>query len=227
MGFTVQQKVQCCYWLAEFKFLVTVQRKFRQEYGQDPPERHSIVVWHKHLLEMDSVLRRKESSNWAVAQDGVEVIQEAFQCSPCKSIRRASHELCIPQSTVYNVMHKRLWLRAYKIQLVQKLRENDKPVHHTFTLEMLLRLDDDDAFMKHVVFSDEATFHVAGKVDRHSCRICGSENLHEVMEHECDTPKLNVWCALTSDSVIGPFFFEEATVTGALYLNMLQNYAIT
>jgi hypothetical protein len=47
------------------------------------------------------------------------------------------------------------------------------------------------------------------------------------MEHECDTPKMNVWCALTSDSVIGPFFFEEATVTGVLYLNMLQNYAMT
>jgi hypothetical protein len=47
------------------------------------------------------------------------------------------------------------------------------------------------------------------------------------MEHERDTPKLNVWCALTSDSLIRPFFFDEATVTGASYLNMLQNYAIT
>jgi hypothetical protein len=98
-------------------------------------------------------------------------------------------------------VHKRLRLRAFKIQLVQKLRENDKTVRrHTFPLEMLLRLDDDDTFMKHVVFSDEATFDVSGKVNRHNCRIWGSENPHEVMEHERDTPKLNVWCALTSDS---------------------------
>jgi hypothetical protein len=47
------------------------------------------------------------------------------------------------------------------------------------------------------------------------------------MEHECDTLKLNEWCALISDSEIRPFFFEEATVTGASYLNMVQNYAIT
>jgi hypothetical protein len=72
---------------------------------------------------------------------------------------------------------------------------------------MLSLLDDDDAFMKHVVFSDEATFHVSGKVNRHICQIWGSENPHEVMEHECDTPKLNVWCALTSDSVLGLYFF--------------------
>jgi hypothetical protein len=60
-------------------------------------------------------------------------------------------------------VHKRLWLRAYEIQLAQKLTENDKPVCHTFVLEMLLQLDDDDAFMKHIVFSDEATFHVPGR----------------------------------------------------------------
>jgi hypothetical protein len=227
MGFTVQQKVQCCYWLAEFKFPVTVQRKFRQEYGQDPPERHSIVAWHKHLLEMGSVLRRKGSGNWAVAPDRVEAIQEAFRCSPHKSIRCVSRELHIPRSTIHNVVHKRLRLTAYKIQLVQKLRENDKPVHHTFALKMLSRLDDDNAFMKRTVFSDEATFHVSSKMNRHKCRIWGSENPHKVMEHKHDTPKLNVWCALTSDSVTGPFFFEEATVTGASYLNMLQNYAIT
>jgi hypothetical protein len=47
------------------------------------------------------------------------------------------------------------------------------------------------------------------------------------MEHERDTSKLNVWCPLTLDYVTGQFFFKEATVTGALYLNMLQNYAIT
>jgi hypothetical protein len=88
-------------------------------------------------------------------------------------------------------------------------------------LEMLSRKYDDDAFMNHVVFSDKTTFHVSCKVNRHNCRIWGSENPHEVMEHERDSPKLNVCCALTSDSVIGPFFFEETTVTGASYLNML------
>jgi hypothetical protein len=226
MGFMVQQKVQCCYWLAEFKFPVTVQMKFRQEYAQDPPERHSIVTWHKQLLETGSVLRRRGDSNKAVRPDRVEVMQEAFQCSPRKSIHCASRELRIPWSTVHDVVHKTLRLRAYKIQLVQKLRENDKPVRHTFTLEMLSRKDDDDAFMKHMVFSDEATFHVSGKVNRHNWRIWGSKNPYEVMEHEHDTPKLNVWCP-SSASVIGSFFFEETTVTGALYLNMLQNYAIT
>jgi hypothetical protein len=42
--------------------------------------------------------------------------------------------------------------------------------------------------MKHVFFSDEATFHVSGKVNWHNCWIWGSENPHEVIKHERDTP---------------------------------------
>ncbi|KAJ4446629.1 hypothetical protein ANN_13326 [Periplaneta americana] len=50
--FTPQEKVQCCYWLAEFKFPVTVQRRFREKKnGRVAPDSHTIVHWHKHLLE--------------------------------------------------------------------------------------------------------------------------------------------------------------------------------
>jgi hypothetical protein len=96
-------------------------------------------------------------------------------------------------------MRVTLQRKACKIQLVQKLRANDKPSHHIFTQEMLSRLDDDCAFLKHVGFSDEVTFPFSAKVNRHSCQIWGSEQSHEVMEHECGTPRLNVWCAQTCD----------------------------
>jgi len=41
--------------------------------------------------------------------------------------------------------------------------------------------------------SDEATFHVRGRVNRRSCRVWGSENPSDVTEHERDSPKENVW----------------------------------
>jgi hypothetical protein len=67
---------------------------------------------------------------------------------------------------------------------------------------MLLRLCDDDdedsdndsAFLKDVVISVKVAFHVSSKVNWHDCPIWGSENSHEVIEHECGTPKLNVMC---------------------------------
>ncbi|GBL89018.1 hypothetical protein AVEN_147190-1 [Araneus ventricosus] len=37
--------------------------------------------------------------------------------------------------------------------------------------------------------------------------------------------KINVWCALLYDTVIGPFFFAETSITANIYPNMLQIYA--
>jgi hypothetical protein len=94
-----------------------------------------------------------------------------------------------------------------------------------FAVDILDRIDEDEHFFNNAVFSDEATFHLSGKVNRHNCRIWGSENPHEFIEHERDSPKINVWCALSHTRVIGPFFFHENTVKATNYLDMLESYA--
>ncbi|PSN38720.1 hypothetical protein C0J52_23056 [Blattella germanica] len=54
--------MKCFYWLAEFKFLIAVQRRFRQEYGANAPDRHTIMKWYNHqLLETGSLFRKKVS----------------------------------------------------------------------------------------------------------------------------------------------------------------------
>ena len=122
----------------------------------------------------------------------VDSVRDAFQRSPRKSVRRTSLELRMPRSTVHKVLHTRLRLHAYKLQLVQELKPNDRPQREAFATEILSRIDEDNDYLKHVVFSDEATFHTCGKVNRHNVRIWRSE--HVAIEHERDSPKLNVWC---------------------------------
>ena len=75
-------------------------------------------------------------------------------------------------------------------------------------------------------FSDEATFHVSGKVNKHNIRIWGSQNPCEVLEKERDNPKINVWCGLMHNQIIGPFIFAESTITANVYLDMLKHYVI-
>ena len=43
--------------------------------------------------------------------------------------------------------------------------------------------------MTGLFLSDEATFHVNGKVNKHNTRIWGTENPHEILEHQRDSPK--------------------------------------
>ena len=73
-------------------------------------------------------------------------------------------------------------------------------------------------------FSDEATFHVSGKVNKHNIQIWGSQNPCEVLER--DSPKINVWCGLMHNQIIGPFIFAESTITANIYLDMLKHYVV-
>lgn len=98
-------------------------------------------------------------------------------------------------------------MKAYKIQLHQQLLEEDYYARLTFCHQFNEKLCNDDAFVSNLLFSDEATFHISGKVNRHNCRIWGTENPNETVEHERDSLKVNVWCALGINRIIGPYFF--------------------
>ena len=116
-------------------------------------------------------------------------------------------------------------MRAYKLQLLHHIKPDDHRKRTDFAVEMLSRIEENDKYLDLVLFSDESTFHVGGKVNRYNCRIWGNENPHQVTEYERDTPKLNVWLGRHKNGVIGPFFFMESTVTGHSYLDMLENSA--
>ena len=44
-----QQKAQCVLWYHKLKSPTAVQRKFRNDFGQDPPHTNSIMRWSKIL----------------------------------------------------------------------------------------------------------------------------------------------------------------------------------
>ncbi|GBN58362.1 hypothetical protein AVEN_71239-1 [Araneus ventricosus] len=102
---------------------------------------------------------------------------------------------------------------------------NGRSVLH-FPLEMLSRIENEHDLLNRINFSDETTFHVSNKVNKHNWRISGSENPHALQEVERNSPKINVWCALSSDTVIGPFLFAETSVTTNIYLDQMKIYAI-
>jgi hypothetical protein len=69
-------------------------------------------------------------------------------------------------------------------------------------------------------------FYVPWSVNRHKCRIWGSENPHAIREIKKDSAKVNVWCASSCSEILGPVFFAVQTVTAMTCLNMLQLYLL-
>jgi hypothetical protein len=124
------------------------------------------------------------------------------------------------------MLHKRLRLYAYKVQIVQAVEPNDRPQRQQFAIEMLDHIDQNPNYVSNVMFSDEATFHTCCKVNHHNLLILGSENPHSIREYVRDSKKLNVWCGMMKDRINGPFFFNEPTVTWNIYLEMLEQFAV-
>ena len=89
---------------------------------------------------------------------------------------------------------------------------------------MLQRISEDEAFLKGVCFSDEATFHVSVKSNKHNVRIWGSENPHASRELQRDSPKVNVWCGIMCNRIIAPLFFDKTSVTLDVFLDHLTKY---
>ena len=86
---------------------------------------------------------------------------------------------------------------------------------------------EEDGFFERLIFSDESTFLLCGKVNRHNVPIWGTENPKSVVEVACDAPKVNVFCAVSAFTVYGPFFFFlEQTVTGIAFLDMLTEWLL-
>lgn len=223
MAFTQPEKAFCVLEFAKTESWTVVQRAFRRKFGKEPPKRKSIVRWHGKFITDGCLCPAKRTGRPSTSEDVIEQVRTAFQRSPRKSIRRASRELQCPTTTVWRVLRRRLHMTPYKLQLVQQLKDTDKPARRDFCIAMQQKMED-DGFDDRLVFSDEATFHVNGKVNKHNTRIWGTENPHELLEHQRDSPKVTVFCAMSKKAVYGPFFFERATVNGETYLDMLENW---
>ncbi|KAJ4445117.1 hypothetical protein ANN_06918 [Periplaneta americana] len=82
---------------------------------------HGDRKWHDTFLAAGPVLK-KHSGGRRTSDEMVANVQAAYERSPRKSLRRPSRELQIPKSTLQRIVHKRLKLYTYKVQLMERSR---------------------------------------------------------------------------------------------------------
>jgi len=192
------------------KSVVTVQRAFRSKYAKDLPTDRTIRAWYKQFTETGCLCKQKARGRPLTAERD----RASFLHSPKKSTGTAPKELSMSKRTVWRVLHKRLVFKPYRIQMVQQLSDEDHRRRLDFCLQLQDLMSHDDHFLEKVQFSDEATFHVSGAVNRRNVRIWRSENPHAYVEHQCDSIKIKVFCAISSQESVRSFLLCKETVTG-------------
>lgn len=128
----------------------------------------------------------------------------------------------ITERSVQRILKKNRY-HAYHIQLHQALSNADFQFRSEFCIWARLKIQEDPAFFQYVLFTDEATFHNSGSVNRHNFHYYATENPHVMrqVDHQ-HRWSLNVWGGIVGGYVVGPHFFD-GHLNGPMYLNFMQN----
>lgn len=168
-----------------------------------------------HVRDAPKPGRRKINEN--IQED---IILSAIENPHC-TVRGLSRDLGIGKSSVANIF-KKVKYHPYKVRLIHELSEDEFDRRTEFCEYMM----NQNNFTDNVLFSDEATFYLNGHVNRQNTRYWSDENPHWIQECHTQRPqKINVWAGIVRNTIIGPYFFDE-NLTGALYLDFLQNTMI-
>ena len=220
------EKAKCVLWMHELNSPAAVQKKYRTYFNsrKSALSRKSIKKWYNELLVKGNMKGEKKGRK-SLNETAVENVRRHFEENPRCSIRQASRELEMPFSSIQKTLRKTLKFYPYKIKLVHAMKPEDGPARVAFAETILDNTTDDPQYLEKICFSDEANFHLSGAVNRHNVRIWGTQNPREYTEKELNSPKVNVWCAVLHNRVIGPYFFEELTINQDSYLEMLNTFA--
>jgi len=93
-----QQEAQWVLSYHKLKSPTAVKRKFRNEFGEDPPHTDSIKRWFKKFMETGSILDGRRSGRPSIDEETVDAVRVAFYHNPRKSISVTSNKLAIPRS---------------------------------------------------------------------------------------------------------------------------------
>lgn len=199
-------------------------RRFSEYYPERPAPSHQVVGrLLTRFMETGSVAEKKRSGRPKSTTDDNATIDvlASVNVRPKLSLRHRSVECGSSKDSVHRIL-KANHIRPYKTKLVHELRVGDPHRRLEFCHWASTRINEDPSFTKRLIFSDESTFVRHGQISRHWTYHWSNTNPHNITEaHTQYVEKLNVWCAIWDDVVIGPFFIQ-GNLTGQRYRELLN-----
>ncbi len=185
-----------------------------------------MYSWDRAFQDRGILQHRRGNGRPRIEDDVVQQVQDLFSNHPRTSIRNASEQIGISTAWIHRIFRRRFFLFPYKLQNSQQLTPVHKRNRMDFAEHCRTQSESCEYYLSKIVFSDECTFRLNGIVNRQNVRIWGTECPNVMNEVPRYGEKVIVWCAVSKYRVIGPYFFDEETVTGENYRNMLQRYGL-
>lgn len=197
---------------------------FNNKYPERPITQSAVSKIEKKFRDLGHV-RDVTKGRPSVSDNKALDILLTVEDNPHISSRAVAADNSVCQSTVLKYLKRNKW-HPYKVQLVQELLDDDFDRRLEFCETMMNHCNNDPQFVRHVVFSDEATFYLNGIVNRQNCRYWAPANPHWMMEDHTQFPlKVNVWAGIIENKIVGPFFIE-GPLNSDKYLDLLEHNII-
>jgi transposase len=200
-------------------------RLYRERFPAGPhPSYQTILSVVKRLRETGCVTSRARSGRPAKVGRQVqpdEVLAYALTYPKC-STRQISEHCGLSKSQVWKILQES-GAYPYRPMPQQVLLDGDVERRYSWCNFVMNRIQVQPTFLADVVWTDEACFSRNGMCNRQHTHYWALENprCFTDVRHQVRFG-INVWCAIYSNKFIGPIFYD-GTLTGARYLQLLQN----
>ena len=132
-------------------------------------------------------------------------------------------DLCINRESVRRILKKDLGLKSYKLQTSQQLSLR----RLEFCSRMKRMVEQREVDIGPIIFSGKSHIYFRSFMNKQNFKKLSRTKAEEVYEKPLHSPKVTVWCGVSSNRIYGPYFFEDPEgnarmVTTDTYIEMLN-----
>ena len=130
----------------------------------------------------------------------------------------------ISQDNTHHIMRDIIRFKSYMMHSNQQLYDEDMNLRVVEMSKRLIPTLEDPANKGNVFFSNESSFYVSGMMNKLNCPIWVANNPFITVETAMNSPKINVWCTMSSKQIIAPWFLKETKLSEYVKKLFLSNF---
>jgi len=169
----------------------------------------------KNLKEHGSFEVKKVRRQTVINEENTITVLAYFHALPSNSIFDAVRDLGLGYSSIQKIL-KRNNFFPYKIDIVQFLKDTDFQRRIQFCEWLLTKTQEDDNFLKTIIWSDESKFTKNGIFNRRNSHLWALEKPTEArVSNFQESWSFNVYCAI-KDNEVAVLKFYDGNLNGSL-----------
>uniref|UniRef100_A0A914EBH6 DUF4817 domain-containing protein n=1 Tax=Acrobeloides nanus TaxID=290746 RepID=A0A914EBH6_9BILA len=207
-NFTNTHKANCVLWLAELHDISKVQKKFKEEFGDNPeirtPSEAEILHWYGHFKNTGSF------EHDYIVEEPKHIKEMKSQTKPEDCNHLELHTTSYKKDSGilnffgFGKIHE---CHPYKMHLKKKFTAEDLVNRLEFAKAELIRIHSIEHFKQKMWFAGEATFYTNGRVETHNL-VYLSEDPNQPDSKSAPSPTsecITVWAAFNARTILGPY----------------------